>query len=371
MRTLAARVSRYVIPALIALTLPMCGDGGDGGEAPDADANDVQPARMLLSFPESIAWVPLLVGREQGYFEDEGISVSTEVTEGASFVIQQIVAGNADYGWAGGESVIIGAVQAPNLRVVACNQEQNIFRIVALDDAGITSLEDLRGRVLGITVAGGGEEPMARGALADAGLADEVEVVPIGEAGPAALKAIQDGRVDAYAAGFADLASLRAQGATFVDITPEEFARTPGDCLVVLEETLADPEKRDILVALGRGWVKAAVFATENPEAALDISCSQVPEECQDMAFATEFMAEALRLSTPLDPTVPIGGLDVEGWRITAQNLVDAGVIESVDVDALIQTLVESEEGEAVAAEIQDFDVEQVRQEATNADTDS
>jgi NitT/TauT family transport system substrate-binding protein len=306
----------WLVVGALGMALAACGDddedegGGGGGETPAAKGT--QEVELLLSFPESIAWAPLLVAREAGYFEEEGVSVKSQETEGSGFVTQQVIAGNADYGWAAGDSVIVAASKEPNIRAVACNQEQNIFRIVTLEEnSEVQSVEDLSGKTLGFTEKGGGEEPLVNSTVSDAGLEGDIQLLPIGAAGPQSRRAIEQGQVDAYASSYPDIATLTAQGLKFRDITPDKFSRTPGDCFVVMKETLEDPKKRETVVKVGRAWVKGAVFAVENPEAALEMSCPQVPEECKDRAFADEFMRQTVDLLKPLDESVPIGGLDL------------------------------------------------------------
>jgi NitT/TauT family transport system substrate-binding protein len=351
-----------LVVLLGALAAGCGGDDDDGEQAGESGgAAAIEEAEILLSFPESIAWAPLLVAREQGYFEDEGLTVKTQATEGSGFVTQQIIAGNGDFGWAGADSVIIAASKDPRIRAVMCNQEQNIFRIVVPEGSPIQSVDDLRGKTLGFTERGGGEEPLVRSSLADAGITDEVEQLPIGAAGPQSQQAIQSGQVDAYASSYPDISSLTAEGLAFTDITPDKFSATPGDCLVALSETLQDPAKAEVAAKLGRVWTKGAVFATANQDAALDASCKAVPEECENMEFATAFMADTVRLLQPIDESMPLGSLNPEGWQTTADVLLETETIEQeVDVDQLIA----SPEVRGIQKKILDFDEAAVEQEA-------
>lgn len=350
------------------LALAACGDddgggGGDeGGTKPAAEGT--QEVELLLSFPESIAWAPLLVAREAGYFDEEGIRIKSQETEGSGFVTQQVIAGNADFGWAAGDSVIVAASKEPDIRAIACNQEQNIFRIVTKEDSDIQTVEDLNGKTLGFTEKGGGEEPLVQSTLKDTGLEGDVKLLPIGAAGPQSQRAIEQGQVDAYASSYPDIATLTAQGLAFRDITPEKFSRTPGDCFVMMKATLEDPAKRETAVKVARAWAKGANFAVANPDRAREMSCPQVPEECKDQAFAKEFMQQTVDLLKPLDESVPIAGLDVEGWRITAQVLLDAGTIKR-EVD--VEQTVNSPEVQEATKQIQDFDVDAVKEDAQQA----
>jgi NitT/TauT family transport system substrate-binding protein len=357
----------WLVVAALGMALVACGDDDDEdeGAAETTPAGETQEVEVLLSFPESIAWVPLLVAREAGYFDEEGVSVKSQETEGSGFVTQQVIAGNADYGWAAGDSVIVAASKEPDIRAVACNQEQNIFRIVTLEEnSEVQSVEDLSGKTLGFTEKGGGEEPLVNSTISDAGLEGDVKLLPIGAAGPQSRRAIEQGQVDAYASSYPDIATLTSQGLKFRDITPDKFSRTPGDCFVMMKETLEDQQKRETVVKVGRAWAKGAVFAVENPDAALEMSCPQVPEECKDRAFAEEFMRQTVDLLKPLDESVPIGGIDLEGWKTTADVLLDVGTVKKpVDTEQTVN----SPEVQQVIEEIQDFDAEAVKQDASEA----
>lgn len=359
-----------LVVAAAAVVAVGCGDddesGGGGGSDTGSDTSaggggGTQSAELLLSFPKSIAWAPLLVGLEKGYFKDQGVDITTQETEGSGFVTQQIIAGNSDFGWAAGDSVIVAASKAPDIRAVACNQEQNIFRIVTKEDSDIQSVDDLAGGTLGYTEKGGGEEPLVTSSLDAAGISDDVKLLPIGAAGPQSKAAIEDGTVVAYATSYPDVASLVADGLALRDITPEKYSRTPGDCFVVMKDTLADPEKRKAIIAIGRAWAQGANFTIANPKAALDLSCPEVPEECKNEAFASEYMDQTAKLLVPLDTSVKPVGIDLEGWQTTADVLKQTGTIDTdVDVDQLVN----DPDVQEVAKAIQDFDAEAVKADA-------
>ncbi|HWM08181.1 MAG TPA: ABC transporter substrate-binding protein [Solirubrobacteraceae bacterium] len=360
-------VGAVVLAALCGVVAVGCGDD-DEGSAAGGGGEGGGEVDMLLSYQESIVWAPLLVGREAGYFEDEGLTVSTEETEGSGFVTQQIIAGNKDFGWAAADSIVVAASKDPRIRAVTCNQAQNIFRIVVLEGSDVASVDDLAGKTLGFTEKGGGEEPLVKSALADAGITDDVKLLPIGAAGPQSKNAIENGTVDAYASSYPDISSLTAGGTAFTDITPDKFSATPGDCLVALDETLKDPAKADLAAKLGRAWTKGAIFGTENPEVGLEMSCKIVPDECEDPAFAKAFYDDTIALLQPVDSSLTLGEMDPAGWQTTADVLLETGSIESeVDVDALIG----APEVKAVQEKMLDFDAAAVEAEAKEAQPSS
>jgi NitT/TauT family transport system substrate-binding protein len=347
-----------MVLTLPVLALVACGDddsagGGGGGGSAEGGAEKTQQVELLLSFPESVIWSSLLVAKDQGYFEDEGLEVSSQGTDGSGFVTQQIIAGNADYGWAAADSDIIAFATDDRLRVVMCHQEQNIFRIVTPVDSDVQSVDDLAGKTLGFTEKGGGEEPLVNASLASAGITDDVKLLPIGAAGPQSQAALEDGTVDAYASGYSDIAPLEAAGLEFRDITPEKFNGTPGDCFVTREDVLQDENKRKIVEGIARAWARGSHFTIDNPDQALEIGCKAVPEECEQMDAAKILVEDTAELLQPAEEGAPVGSLYQEGWQTAADTLADAGTLkEPVDVTDLVASPEAKEIEEQVLAQV-------------------
>jgi NitT/TauT family transport system substrate-binding protein len=217
------------------------------------------------------------------------------------------------------------------MRSAFCNKSRNIFQITVPGGSPIESVADLEGAVMGISEAGGGEVNILTAILEDAGLAvgEDVELLPIGGAGPAAAAAIQDGTVDAYTSSFPDIINLRLAGVDLTDITPEEFDEQPGDCFLVLEETLEDPEKADIVERISRAWSKGSLYAENHPEEALELACEAVPEGCVDEEYAAQywdFNVASLSASEGLLP----GQTSLPGWQLVAELLHRAGTTETL-----------------------------------------
>jgi NitT/TauT family transport system substrate-binding protein len=328
-------VAAIVSVILASLAVAACG-GDDDEEAQESGSGGTQEVEVLLSFPRGNAWLPLLVAEDQGYFEDEGIRLKIQETEGSGFVTQQIIAGNADFGWAGAPSDVIAFGKDPSLRALACNHEKNIFSINVPADSDIEDVADLDGRKLGITAKGGGEEPMVDSVIAENDL--DVEIIPLGEVGPAVIRALEAGTVDAFAGGITDITTLEAGGIDFRDITPDDYDPMPGDCLISTESALAEQGTQDVAAKMIRAWMKGAFFAIADKEAAVDIACNSIPEECRDReGFTVPFATKIVDIIQPVDDSLPPTALDPAGWEQTADVLLTSGALEEkVDVNTLI-----------------------------------
>jgi ABC-type nitrate/sulfonate/bicarbonate transport system substrate-binding protein len=83
MRTHAGRRGPiWLLAAVLALAMSLavaaCGDDEDEGEQAGGTAPaETKQVSLLLSFPKSAAWLPLLIAEDQGYFEEQRLKVET------------------------------------------------------------------------------------------------------------------------------------------------------------------------------------------------------------------------------------------------------------------------------------------------------
>jgi NitT/TauT family transport system substrate-binding protein len=268
------------------------GNGGGGAGGGETQAEETQQVELLLSYQRSIAFIGEIIAQENGYFADEGLEVKPLPTEGGSFVIQQVIAGNQNYGLAGTQSVDVGVSQGSALRAI-WEHDRDIILIVTPADSDVRTIEDLEGKALGITDPGSGEIGFVNGVLESAGVRDEVELPAVGY-GPSAFDALESGKVAAYSGFTNDVAALEAEGLEMRNILPEEFRGQPSNTLFAREETVQNPEDRETMIKIARAWTRGNIFALNDPEAALDIACGYVQEECKDMNAARAFMNATL-----------------------------------------------------------------------------
>jgi NitT/TauT family transport system substrate-binding protein len=296
--------------ALAALMIVAAGcggsdDGGGGGSASTGasgeQAGGTKQVTFLLPFRESIAFIGLVVAQDR-FYKQLGLDVKTPATDGDSFVSQQLVAGREKFGLTGAPEVMIANTKNQDLVSIA-NVNRNIFTMVAPEGSGVTSVQDLRGKSLGVTDLGGGEMPLVKGVLADAGLKEneDVKLTVVGEGGPAVASALKRGRIQAFAGAINDVAAIQASGAvaSLTPILPEKFSDLPSNVIVAKKSTLDNPEDRDTAIKLAKGWRMGTEFAVENPQQALDIACKRIPEDCQNMKVAQAYLDVAVAAEKP------------------------------------------------------------------------
>lgn len=329
--------------AAAALLLTACSSGDDtaaGGDTAESAATTDEggdaaaaagglSAEILLPFPEGLPLAPVVVARANGNFADNGIeAVDIQVADGSGFVSQQLVAGNSNFALMGSADVALAASKRDDVRVLFCHQANNVYRIAALSDSGVTDLAGMAGKTLGITEPGGGENLLVNAALEDGGLTESVTTLPIGGAGPQTLAAIKDGKVQAYASSFPDFAALSTEGIEFVDITPTKFSTVPGTCMVTTQEYLDTPEGKATAIAVTKSWVDAEKYLLDNPGEAFAMVCGEIPSACENEAAAKALFDEARKVMAPQDGG-QIGDTTPEIWANVVEIFSNAGVVDA------------------------------------------
>jgi ABC-type nitrate/sulfonate/bicarbonate transport system substrate-binding protein len=348
----------------IALLASACGDDGEGDTDGDGDGGgELQPFTMMFPVQDPIQFYPWYLAQELGYYDEEGLDVTLEAADGSSAAIQQLIAGNADTALPAPGAFLVGVASGQPLKWIYSLQYSNIFTLVAKSDAGISTVADLEGRSLGISELSGGEVPLVRAVLRDAGLTEgeDVELVPVGEGSALTIEALETGQIDAYSSSVFDVAAIEAAGIEVDVILPEDAALFPADGVVTTEETLSS--RHDDLVGFLRAASKAIVFANANPDAALEILSQVAPEAFEDEELAQRFFEVSTALTTPPEQLsgAPIGSHYVEGFQqyhdFLLQGSEEEGALpEPVDLEQALD--------ESLLEEANDFDHAAIEDEA-------
>lgn len=329
-----------VLAATGALALVSACGGGNGGTAAPGGAADgpfkQEPGQteILLPFPEGLPMFPTSVAKEKGYFTENGDDAKISVADGSGYVSQQLVSGNVNFALMGSSDAVIAASKREDVRVLFCHQVNNVYRIAAVEGSGVTDMQGLKGKTIGITEPGGGENQVVKGAVADAGLRTpgDVTLLPIGGAGPQALAAIKDGKVQAYASSYPDFASLGANGVRFDDITPEKYSTIPGTCMVTTQAFLDSPGGTDKAAGVTKAWIDSLYLALEHEQEAYDIVCRAVATACANPEAAKALYTEALNVVRPDNPGDKPGDVKTENWETVKEVLTTNGVLKE-DID--------------------------------------
>jgi NitT/TauT family transport system substrate-binding protein len=154
-----------------------------------------QTTKIHVSVPsKSLTWFPAHLTREQGFYRAEALEVDFIVMK-PQVALQALVTGDVGYTTALGSTMRAGIRGLP-LRVVMTICEKPLFALMARP--GINSVEELRGKILGISSFGASSDTLGRAVLRRHNLNpnQDVTILALG-GGTTRVAAMKSGAVDA------------------------------------------------------------------------------------------------------------------------------------------------------------------------------
>ncbi|MGH7784973.1 MAG: ABC transporter substrate-binding protein, partial [Candidatus Binatia bacterium] len=154
-----------------------------------------QTTKVYVSVPsKSLTWFPAHLTREKGFYRSEGLDVDFIIMK-PQVALQALIAGDVGYTTALG-STMRSAIRGLPLRVVMTIADKPLFALIAR--SGIHSVEELRGKVLGVSSFGASSDTLARAVLRRYGMnpATDLKILALG-GGTNRIAAMETGAVDA------------------------------------------------------------------------------------------------------------------------------------------------------------------------------
>ena len=302
-----------------------------------AFAQDMRDITFVQPSPSAINSFPVFTAIGEGFFAEEGLNVTVEAINGSGAVLQALSAGQAHFGRPGPGPLLAArtrGVEAVHIYNVAARSN---FGIAVQEDSEYTSIEDLRGKVIGTGTADGAEVGFARNVLTGAGMTEgeDYTFLTVGDGGPATA-AFLNGEIDAYSASTADTAILNQRGMAVRDITPAEFNRFFGNGIATMADTIAND--RELVEKWSRAFAKGHAFALDdaNRETVLAHLAAGNPQEGEDKEFQSALFDAVRSKTVPSDDAPYMGWYPAEVWEEWQQALVDGGEISGPldDLDA-------------------------------------
>ena len=186
---LTRRRDRAPILVLMALWLAAC-----------ARPHEAQPhVRLAVGGVNQMVYLPTTLARELGFYQDEGLDVELQDFQGGAKELQALIGGSAD---------VVSGFYDHTIQMAAEGRELIAFvtmlRFPGLvlttspqAAATIQRIEDLKGKIVGVTTAGSSSQMFLTFLLTRHGVpADSVSVTAIGSAATA-IAAVERGKIDA------------------------------------------------------------------------------------------------------------------------------------------------------------------------------
>jgi NitT/TauT family transport system substrate-binding protein len=306
------------------LALSACSGDAEGGET--AGGGDLRQLTVAVANPSAVAYFPLYTAIEQGFFEDEGLSVEVQAVDGSSATLQALATGQADIASPAPGPLLTAREQGQEAVMFYNLTANNIFSLVVPEESGIGGVDELTGAVIGVGTADGAEVALARNILSDAGLTEDTdyEFLTVGDGG-LATAGFERGDIDAYAATIVDVAIIEARGIALDNLTPDDYRAQMSNGLAATAEFIeAEPE---VVEGFGRAVARGFTWGAENKDEALKITAEVSPEEGSDEELSAALFDVVVEYGTPIEGD-DLGFSPAEGWEAWARDLVESGQLD-------------------------------------------
>lgn len=277
------KISRFtatlaLIPAA-ALVLSACAAGGDAGGADGASGGGLTTLKVATIGLTSDG--SLLAGIEQGFFEDEGLTIETSIVANPPAGLAAVQGGQVDIAYSpsipllnalsqGVPIQVIGAADGYPAEVQPLDAQADFddTGLFAAPDSGITSVSDLAGKTIAIPARKAQLEVVIASLLKDEGIDPASGVSWVVLDFTSAVAALKSGTVDAAALVSPFTTEALAIGAPQISAPSIGFFET-GATGLWTAGTATIEKKADAIQAFQRAIVKSNEYATANPEAAI------------------------------------------------------------------------------------------------------
>lgn len=119
-----------------------------------APARAADQLRVGKAVPENIGFIPLDVGMKYGLFQREGLEIEEIAFTGGAKLAQAVAAGSIDIALSGGPDMAYAAKGAPQIAIATITASPAFMGISVGKDSTARTIDDLRGKRIGITSNG-------------------------------------------------------------------------------------------------------------------------------------------------------------------------------------------------------------------------
>ena len=195
-----------------------------------------------------------------GYFAEEGLDVDVFAVNGSSTAVNLLATGQVQFTTQSNGGLFAGVDRDIPMTAFMCQIPDNYFAIAVIDGSAITSVDQLKGKTIGVPSVGGGTFVMMKAVAHQLGWEDgkDIQYIAVGGGLPA-LDALQRDRVQGLFLWSSPFAIFEANGAKFRYFQPDPlpqtgFTQTTNTSLQTLKQ---DPA---LVAGMSRALAKSLVF---------------------------------------------------------------------------------------------------------------
>ena len=210
------------------------------------------------------------IAKETGGFAKYGLDADVILLPGSPRLVQSLIAGDVHYALVGAAAVMRARMRGGDVVIIGAATNVSSQKLVVNPKSGIRKLEDLKGRVIGVSQYGSDADGFARAALAKGGLKPEKDVAILQLGGhPQVAAALVAGKLDAGILGGLALVTAQKSGAVVLTSAIKLETVSLGPVLSVTRQYAQ--QNRDGVTRFMRAFAEAIQYFKKNPNDTIPI----------------------------------------------------------------------------------------------------
>src|SRR5215831_11549405 len=210
------------------------------------------------------------IAKETGGFIRYGLDADVILLPGSPRLVQSLIAGDVHFALVGAAAVMRARMRGADVVILGASTNVSSQKLVINPKSGIRKLEDLRGKVIGVSQYGSDADGFARAALNRAGLKPEKDVAILQLGGhPQVAAALVAGKLDAGILGVLALVTAQKSGAVVLTSAIKLEMVSLGPVLAVTRQY--SQQNRDSVLRFMRAFVEAIHYFRKNPNGTIPL----------------------------------------------------------------------------------------------------
>lgn len=245
--------------------------------AAPAFAQGKEKVTLLLNWYVYSEHAPFFLGKERGYFDQEGIDLDIQEGRGSGVTVQAVAAGTASFGYADVPTMIKAASKGAPVIAVGVALQTSAMSVMGFADRNIRKPDDIKGKTVAVT-PGDSMSQIWPLFLKKTGLKDSDFKTVAGDA-HTKLNAVINNQADLLLGYVMDQA-IKLQDATHKPVYAIRFAdygvNMVSSGIIVQKDFLKN--KPDLVKRFMRAATRSLEEAAKNPDAAVDAMLKANPK---------------------------------------------------------------------------------------------
>ena len=229
-------------------------------------AEKIRVAFVSPSPTQSPPWI----AKETGIFAKHGLDAEVILLTGSPRLVQSLIAGDVDYAIVGATATMRARMRGADVVILATATNVTNQKLLVSRKSGIRRLEDLKGRVVGVSQYGSEADAFARIVVGKAALRPDKDVAILQLGGhPQVATALLAGKIEAGVIGGLALLTAQKSGAIVLTSGVELKAVAPSGTLAVTGRYVQ--RNRDSVMRFMRAFVEATHYFKTNRDGTVPI----------------------------------------------------------------------------------------------------